>query len=80
VSDIETQALLMRVDFQDLCIVSNLKIETGAAVNSTATKITDAEKCERCWQYLAEVGENQAHPTLCRRCASAVEEGQKLAA
>jgi len=74
VPDIDTQALLTRVDFQDLCLVSDLQIETGTAVNSTAIKITDAEKCERCWQYLAEVGENQMHPSLCRRCASAVTE------
>jgi len=80
VPDIETQALLMRVEFQDLCLVSDLRIETGSAVNSSAVKITDAEKCERCWQYLPEVGSNQNHSTLCNRCTSAVEESQKLAA
>ncbi|MPN42341.1 Isoleucine--tRNA ligase [bioreactor metagenome] len=31
------------------------------------------EKCERCWMYHTEVGKDEAHPTLCPRCASVVE-------
>jgi isoleucyl-tRNA synthetase len=27
-------------------------------------------KCERCWHYCADVGQHQAHPTLCGRCVS----------
>jgi isoleucyl-tRNA synthetase len=27
-------------------------------------------KCERCWHYRKEVGENAEHPTLCGRCIS----------
>ncbi len=30
------------------------------------------EKCERCWTYTADVGQVEAHPTLCRRCAETV--------
>jgi isoleucyl-tRNA synthetase len=26
-------------------------------------------KCERCWKYSEEVGENPTHPTVCGRCA-----------
>lgn len=33
------------------------------------------EKCERCWMYHTEVGQNQEHPTLCPRCASVVSLG-----
>lgn len=29
----------------------------------------DGEKCERCWIYSDTVGENEKHPTLCKRCA-----------
>lgn len=32
----------------------------------------DGEKCERCWIYSEEVGKNKEHPTLCARCASAI--------
>ncbi len=38
-------------------------------------KVQAAEggKCERCWIIDLSVGENQQHPTLCRRCAAVVE-------
>lgn len=31
------------------------------------------EKCERCWKY-RDLGSNSEHPTICRECASAVNE------
>lgn len=31
------------------------------------------EKCERCWIHRHSVGQSEAHPTLCARCASVVE-------
>ena len=33
------------------------------------------EKCERCWKVTEDVGANAAHPTVCGRCADAVEHG-----
>jgi isoleucyl-tRNA synthetase len=39
-----------------------------------ATQAT-GEKCERCWRVLPEVGSVTAHPTLCLRCADAVDSG-----
>lgn len=27
-------------------------------------------KCERCWHYCVEVGQNKTHPTICSRCIS----------
>ena len=32
----------------------------------------DGEKCERCWNYRAAVGNVPGHPTLCDRCIEAV--------
>jgi isoleucyl-tRNA synthetase len=32
----------------------------------------EGQKCERCWQYQPEVGQKDAHPTLCTRCVTAV--------
>jgi isoleucyl-tRNA synthetase len=37
-------------------------------------------KCARCWKVLEEVGSVAAHPTLCLRCADAVESGLVCAA
>jgi len=31
-------------------------------------------KCERCWKYTPEVGNDPVLPTLCARCARAVHE------
>ncbi len=31
------------------------------------------EKCERCWMYSEEVGQNEEHATLCPRCAGVVK-------
>lgn len=37
-----------------------------------AVSTASGEKCERCWIYSTSVGEDQDHPTLCRRCSSVV--------
>ena len=34
--------------------------------------LAEGEKCERCWVYSNTVGQNEKHPTLCKRCAIAV--------
>jgi isoleucyl-tRNA synthetase len=31
------------------------------------------DKCERCWMYSEYVGNDEKHPTLCKRCADVVE-------
>ena len=41
----------------------------GAAV---VAGIAQGNKCQRCWQVLTEVGQDAAHPDLCRRCTAAV--------
>jgi isoleucyl-tRNA synthetase len=33
------------------------------------------EKCERCWKYDTDVGADQAHPTVCPRCAGVLNSG-----
>lgn len=35
-----------------------------------SVRASDAAKCERCWHYVAGVGESTEHPTLCPRCIS----------
>ncbi len=51
-------------------------------VNNTAPfeayiyKVThaDGQKCERCWHWETDIGQNTEHPTICGRCAKAVLE------
>jgi isoleucyl-tRNA synthetase len=78
--------LLAPAEWAELAIVSDLTVSVapppegafalpelpGVAV---AFNRAPGEKCARCWKVLAEVGENPAHPMLCRRCADAVQSG-----
>jgi isoleucyl-tRNA synthetase len=40
----------------------------------------DGQKCERCWNYSTRVGEFEKYPTVCERCAEALDEIVKAAA
>ena len=58
---------------KDILIVSGVEAvkDDGETVFEVAK--ADGEKCERCWCYSCYVGTNSKHPTLCERCAIAVE-------
>ena len=30
------------------------------------------KKCDRCWHYEVDIGQNKEHPSLCRRCVNIV--------
>lgn len=53
-------------------VVSVVKAESGETIYTVERAA--GEKCERCWMYLDSVGKNAAHPTLCARCASVVDQ------
>lgn len=57
----------------EILIVSDIEIEKNDS--ETVFEVAKAEggKCERCWCYSKYVGENHEHPTLCQRCAIAIE-------
>ncbi|HEY2960977.1 MAG TPA: isoleucine--tRNA ligase [Pyrinomonadaceae bacterium] len=57
-----------------LFIVS--QVELGSVADSTRIEIRRAagEKCERCWNYSTRVGEFERYPTVCERCAAALQE------
>ncbi|WP_281888089.1 isoleucine--tRNA ligase [Paenibacillus sp. YYML68] len=67
-----------------LFIVSAVVVhEAGAAApdgahtfKSMAVAVTNAEgeKCERCWIVTPEVGHDDEHPTLCKRCSTVIRE------
>ena len=40
---------------------------------SVIVEKAEGEKCQRCWAYTGDIGENAAHPTLCKRCAPIIE-------
>jgi isoleucyl-tRNA synthetase len=57
-------AAVRSVDFDELCIVSELALADGDK-DVVSVSRTDNEKCGRCWRHLPEVKEDGA---LCNRC------------
>ena len=50
-------------------ITSAASLTLGDAL-AVAVAPSSAPKCERCWHYVADVGQHGAHPGLCGRCVS----------
>ncbi len=72
----EDEALLTKyvVALPELFNVSDVAIAFGSEglLNVDAYKSKDP-KCERCWRYVPEVGEDARFPTVCLRCSAALE-------
>jgi isoleucyl-tRNA synthetase len=69
----DTLALLQSAgaELKFLFIVSKVTLAKGEAVAVTVEK-APGKKCERCWVYAEDLGENPAHPTVCAKCAAAL--------
>ncbi len=50
---------------------THLGSDDGLGMSVNVVK-AEGEKCERCWNYRASVGNNPEHPTLCDRCIEAL--------
>ena len=57
----------------EILIVSDVTVEKSDSETSFEVVKAEGSKCERCWCYSKYVGTNHKHPTLCERCAIAVE-------
>ena len=59
---------------RELLNVSQLEIQPGGegAVTASVGKAA-GQKCERCWHWETDVGSHPEHPTICARCAQAVQ-------
>ncbi|CDQ40192.1 MULTISPECIES: isoleucine--tRNA ligase [Virgibacillus] len=79
--DEQTKTILSSMDqLHQYLIVSQADISENAS-NTKAYEYVDVavekhpgETCERCWVSSNTVGEDEAHPTLCTRCATVVKE------
>jgi isoleucyl-tRNA synthetase len=60
-------------EFGEILGVSKAIISDSRGKSATAnvTK-ADGQKCERCWHWETDIGQNAAHPTICGRCVEAV--------
>ncbi len=46
----------------------------GASAVRVAVSKATGQKCERCWNYSAHVGEDRDYPTVCERCSAALDQ------
>ncbi len=67
----EDHALLASLgdDLKFVFITSAIELVAGDGLSISVKASSDA-KCERCWHYRADVGQDPAHPTICGRCVS----------
>ena len=65
-------AALLRSLGDDLRFVTITSAADVVDGDELAVKVipATAPKCERCWHYREDVGQDPAHPTLCGRCTS----------
>ncbi|HZU28049.1 MAG TPA: isoleucine--tRNA ligase [Bryobacteraceae bacterium] len=55
-----------------LFIVSQVELGNPAPEITVEVERAEGDKCERCWKYTSEVGEDPAWPGLCRSCREAI--------
>ncbi len=60
---------------QEMLIVSQVHLTQGAA-NLIEVSKASGDKCERCWTYSLEIGQNKKYPTVCPKCSEALIENE----
>jgi isoleucyl-tRNA synthetase len=67
-------ALLNEADLRELFNVSQLTfVENGTDEIAFTVDKASGQKCERCWHWENDIGQNAEHTTLCGRCVEAVK-------
>jgi isoleucyl-tRNA synthetase len=72
---LETDPLVKRNalnEFQELINVSQIVLTADRDCKLVVH--ADGQKCERCWHWETDIGQNAEHPTICARCTKAVLE------
>ncbi len=76
-ADVAAQLLSLGDELRFVFLVSQATVRVAEALEVKATSVS-AEKCERCWHYTDDVGQQPAHPTLCGRCVTNLDgEGEE---
>jgi isoleucyl-tRNA synthetase len=71
---LQADAKLNLDSLRELVNVSQVELANGGSetVFATVSK-ADGQKCERCWHWEMDIGQNATHPTICGRCVEAVK-------
>jgi isoleucyl-tRNA synthetase len=61
-----------------LFIVSAVTLAQGLGNGASGVRVevkkADGAKCDRCWNYSTQVGEDNAYPTVCERCSAVLKQ------
>src|SRR5205807_2212242 len=72
-SNLLTVARRYEPSLKELLNVSQVELTSGEGIQVT-TADADGNKCARCWNYRTDVGADPRWPTVCGRCAGALDE------
>jgi isoleucyl-tRNA synthetase len=64
----------MFLELQELLNVSQMRVRSDAKGIEIRVEKALGQKCERCWHWETDIGQNAEHPTICARCTKAVME------
>ena len=59
---------------RELLNVSQFEIRRKDNRESVVVTKAAGQKCERCWHWETDIGQNAEHPTICSRCVEAVNQ------
>ena len=61
-----------------ILITSNVILSSSKKDLKIEVNASDNNKCDRCWHYVDNIGQNSEHPTICKRCINNLfEEGEE---
>jgi isoleucyl-tRNA synthetase len=71
-------ALNLQEDLRELLNVSQIVLvfDYKTTENKFLVSKADGQKCERCWHWETDIGQNAEHPTICGRCVEAVKQSK----
>jgi len=62
----------MFLELRELLNASSMRVRSDAKGIEVKVEKADGQKCERCWHWEQDIGQNAEHPTICSRCVEAV--------
>lgn len=69
-----TLLLSMAEQLPFIFIVSRVSVQPGVGELQISIAASGNQKCERCWHYRADIGQDAAHPHICGRCVISLKD------
>jgi isoleucyl-tRNA synthetase len=64
----------LKIDAKFPVVDADGKVPHGTHLAAANISRSDGQKCERCWHWETDIGQNAEHPTICGRCIEAVKQ------